>query len=825
MPSRTRTFEIPILLELLWRDLRSSIRTLQRSPGFTLAAVLTLALGLGANTAIFSLLHVVLLRPLPVRNPGELVQILHQYPDDPRVYGFSFETFESFRDHNQVLSELIATSPLTLHVRSDGEAPEEMQAAAVDGSYFSALGMHSARGRFIQQEDDQADATPVAVLSHAYWESRFHRDASVVGRQLQTDGSSITIVGVAPSGFFGVSLGREPQFWIPLSAVAQIHPAGRRPGLGMLGRRKPGVSIERAQADLERLYRNTYSPADLARDPNLRKMKFFVEPAPNGIGEIRDRFGNALTFLMAAAWLLLILACANVASLLLAHGASREREWAVAASLGAGPIHFIRRTLMESAILSAFSVALGLIAAHFGAKALIAIIESARAFERVRLSISFDAPVFLFAIAVAAGNALFFSTFPVWRALKMEPASTLRSARTMGENPQKHLLGKTLVVAQVAVSVILLAAATLVAQRLSHLRSVGLGFAPENLLLLSLNPSGSGLSDEQRALAFERFGTELQALPGVHSASLSGATPTSGAGAGRFVTVEGFAEEREQRRYVSLNWVAPNFFETYGTPLIAGRTFSPSDRTASTTILVNQSFANHYFPAGSPIGEHLRFDGDTITYEIIGLVGDAKYLELRESPPRTCYLMAFQRDRVVGNQWTIRTHVSPIDIVPQLRDLVAQSLPNVSIQKITTMSAQMDATIVPERMIALISRSFAIVGLTLATVGLFGLLSYSVARRVNELGIRMALGASPGNCGRLVVAATLKLVCLGWAIGVAITIWARGLAASLLPDLPLEDPRPILIAGLALVAAAALATVWPVRRASRVDPIAAMRSE
>jgi len=635
------------------------------------------------------------------------------------------------------------------------------------------------------------------------------------------EGVPATIVGVAPPEFFGVQIGYKPQVWLTLATEAVIHGATRRAGVRVMGRLKPGVSIAQARAEMDTLYRQTFEEANLRRDPLLRKMKFEIVPAGAGLSRLRDQFTKPLLFLMAVVGLLLLIACSNVASMLLARGAAREREMALRVSLGAGRFRLVRQMLTESLMLSAAGSLFGILFAYFGAAALVRIMTSGR--ERVEILLQPDARVLLFTAGTALLTSLLFGLAPALRAMGIAPASSLRAAGKSSETRLGRLFGKSLVVAQVALSVAMLSAAGLFAGHLSNLRNLDLGFQRDHILLVALDPSRSGYSSEL-APAYRELLTRLHEIPGVRSATLSGATPISGAGASRFASAEGYQDKPGGHR-VSLNWVAPKYFETFGTPLLAGRDFSFQDQGASRLAIVNQAMARYYFGESNPLGKHITLDGDRRPYEIVGVVGNAKYLELREAPPRTMYLEAFRDGRVFSHNFALRTSIDPAAVTQQVRRIVRESLKTVPVERITTMSDQVDASIVPERLIATLSGVFGGLGALLVAVGLYGLLAYRVARRINEIGIRMALGATPGNVTRIVIADALGMVCAGLVIGIPIALWARRFAASVIEGLPLDSPLPIVLSGVAMIGIALLAAYAPARRAALVDPVEALRQE
>jgi predicted permease len=815
-------------LEDLAQDVRYGLRMLARNPGFTAVAVLTLALGIGANTAIFSLLNTLMLRMLPVRDPGQLVEFLELYPGDPPVNGYGFKAYQFMRDHNHVLSGLISASnsyfPPPFRVRRDGFEPEKVEGEYVSGNYFPLLGVKPALGRLIGPEDDSTAATPppVAVVSWSYWKGRFDLDPAILGKRITVEDVPLTIVGVAPRGFFGIEVGYRPEIWVPLATEAIIHRTTRRVGVRLMGRLKPGGSIEQARAEMELLYRQTFDEAALRKDPQLRTIKLDVEPAGAGLSHLRYQFGKPLLFLMAIVGLLLLIACTNVASMLLARGAAREHEMALRVSLGAGPIRLVRQVLTESLLLSAAGSLGGISVAYAGVGALVRIITSGR--ERVEIQVQPDAHVLLFTAGAALVTGVLFGLVPALRAMATPPASVLQAAGRASQSRLGCLFGKSLVVAQVALSVVLLSAAGLFISHLWDLRN-HLGFRRDHLLLVTLDPTGSGYSPRGLSGAYQELLGRLEALPGVRLATLSGKTPISAAGASRFVTVEGYYEKPEDRRYISLNWIAPKYFETLGTPFVAGRDFTFHDGANSHLAIINQEMAHYYFGRGNPLGRHFSIDGDRNPYEIVGVVGDAKYIEAREAAPRTIYFAAFQGGEVSSHEFTLRTSVAPAAVAGEVRRTVDEVLKGVRVERITTMADQVDASIVPERLIAMLSGVFGALGLMLAAVGLYGLLAYTVARRSNEIGIRMALGATRGGVTWMVLQDALAMVLSGLAIGIPVALWGREFAARVLEGLPESSAVPIAFGIVTLIAVALVASYVPARRATKVDPMGALRHE
>jgi predicted permease len=564
----------------------------------------------------------------------------------------------------------------------------------------------------------------------------------------------------------------------------------------------------------------------------VRRMKLRIEPAGNGVTTpLSQMLSTPLTVLMATVGLLLLLACANLAGLLLARGASRQHEMAVRACLGAPRARLLRQTLTESLLLSLVGCAVGIIVAYFAAHGLIRVFASGRFIMGAPVHFEAltnpDAHVLLFTLAIALLTGLLCGAAPAMSASKTEPASALQQTSRIGESRSRWLFGKSLIVAQVALSVVLLSAAALFVGYVSHLRNLNLGFRRDHLLLVPLDPAHTGYDAAQWSRLSQELLAQLQALPGVRSATLSGVTPMLGAGASSFAVVEGHPENH---REVSINFVAPNYFETYGTPLFAGRDFSFKDQRGPLLAIINQSMARDYFGTNSPIGSHVTLDhvtlrgSDTPSYEIVGVVGDAKYNDLQQATPRTIYLDAFQENRIVS-QLTLRTATDPEAVASAVRQSVASVLKTVPVVRVNTMTDQINSSIVPERLTATLSTWFGALGALLAAVGLYGLLAYTVTRRTNEIGVRMALGASRGKVMRMVLVDALGMVAAGLLIGAPLAFWTKQFATRLIPDLTPQGAVPVLLGAVTMLAIALLAAYLPARRASRVEPIVALRYE
>jgi len=825
------------------QDIRYALRMMRRSPGFTVVAILSLALGIGANTAIFSLINTLMLRPLPVRNPGELVQFLSQYPDpaEPPSNSYAWKYYERFRDETHAFSDLIGVSPARFHLRADGIDANAVDGEYVVGNYFTMLGLTPAIGRLLGPEDDTlgSASAAVAVLSWASWTNRFHGDPSVVGKRLVVDGVPATVIGVAPRRFFGLQIGAAPEIWLPVAMEPLIQTPSRRASgeltMSVMARVKPGVPLDQARAELRVINRDRIEEIAKRGDVRWRQVTIDAVPAAAGMSRLTFVYAGPLFALMAIVSLLLLLACTSVATLLLARGAARQREMTVRVALGAGRLRLVRQVLTESLLLAAAGCLLGIGLAYFGADALMRVVTSGRMPgmpAHIEIQPQLDLRVLLFTVGVSLATGVLFGLAPALSACHPAPAASLRATGSAPDTPSRRFVGKGLVIAQVALSIVLLAAAGLFVRHMFTLRNVGLGFQRESVLLVTLDPAGSGYQGNQLAPIYRQLLARLAAIPGVRSAALSGITPVSGGGASRFIDVSGFRERAEDRRRVALNWTAPNYFETLGTPLLAGRDFTFEDQGGPLVAIVSQSMARSYFGDRSPIGQLFTFErqdnrgaAQDQPYQIVGVVGDTKYLNLQEPIRRMVYLNAFQEPRIFSHQFSLRTNVRPEAVAGEVRRAVREVVPTVAVARVTTMTDQVDASMIPERLIAMLSGFFGALGALLAAVGLYGLLAYTVARRTREIGIRMALGATHRDVMRMVLGSALGLAGTGLAIGLPLAFWSQRIATAFVNDLPAGDGLPLVGAAAAMIVVALVAAFVPASRAARVSPIESLRQE
>ena len=820
------------LFEGAGQDLRYGLRMLGKNPGFTAVAILSLALGIGANTAIFSLIDTLMLRTLPVREPGQLVALLHRYPapGEPHDNTFSLQTYRLMQAQNHVFSGLIAASYRPVHAQGNGVEPQIVNGGFAEGNFFSILGMTPALGRLISPSDNNfSDPNPVAVLCWSFWKSRFNLDPSILGQQLLVDGVSVTMIGVAPRNFTGLQVELTQDLWLPLAMAPVLFPSAQSSGsidISLFGRLKPGVSLEEARAEMAVLYESTLDEqARITGNPYVRKFKFEMEPAGVGLSILREDFAKPLLMLMAGVGLLLMIACANIATLLLARGASREQEMAVRVTLGAGRLRLVRQVLTESSILSLAGCLLGIVLAYSGTGILVRIIVASRRIgPPLDLHVHLDPRLVAFTTAVTFWSAILFSLWPAIRAVRPELASSLRRTGGSRDTRSSQLFGKYLVSAQVALSIVLLSVTILFVRYLSQLEHLNLGFQRDELLLVSLDPAHSGLDDESLFQAYRELTARLEAIPGVRSVSICGATPISGAGANQAVVVEGYDAQPGEIRNVAESWIAPKFFQTLGTPFLAGRDFELHDQERPRVVIINETMARYYFPGRTAIGQSISFDRDNQRYEIVGVVGNSKLYDIREPFERTVYFNMLQ-ETSPGSQFVVRTDMPPAVVAPEILREVHSYLKSVTIKTVKTMDQQVDETLVPERLMALLSSWFGVIGAVLCATGLYGLLAYTVSRRIHEIGIRMALGASPSNVARLVLKEAFEMLVAGLFIGVPIALWGKHVAASVFESSPVTSVIPIVVGSGAMIAIAVIAAYLPAHRAAKLDPMIALRHE
>lgn len=828
-------------LEQLRQDVRHSKRSLWRSPTFSLTVVATLAFGIGANAAIFTLIDAVMLKALPVPHPRGLVEVSLANPDiwgvdEPYV---SNPVWEQIRDRQDVLSGVFGYAIARFNLSPRGEA-RYIEGNYVSGQYFQTLGVQPVIGRLITAADDHRGCPATAVLSRAFWQNELGGRADVAGSTISLDNHPFEVLGVIGSNFTGVDVGRKSDIYVPLCADTVLHGNGLlndRKGawLRVVGRPKRGTTAGQVEARLKTLATSIF---DATLPPNIQadqkraylKRSFTVETAANGLSTIRSKYRNSLMILMAIAAAVLLIACINLANLLLARGAAREREIAIRMALGAGRGRLILQQLIESLLLAAAGAAFGLVFARWAARMLVALLASNVYREnQVFLDLSVDARVLAFAIGMSLLTVAFFGAVPAWRATRVDPQSAMKASHHGRTQSGTLAMSKLLVVGQVALSLVLVAAAGLLLTTFIKLQTLDAGFERKHVLLTDLDLNRDSVAEAKRSTVFTRVLERIRAIPGVISASYSGDTPLGGAVGANYVRIDGRPSAGTEGDLVFFNEVSDGYFDTFGTRLLAGRDFNQHDTVSSPKVaIVGESFAKKYFGNKTPIGTRYRAQqdgtfGDPV--QIVGLVRDVKYLDLREDFHPLIYVAANQ-DANIGATVTVEVragaHLS--GLISAVKSVIAKAAPGASLQ-FRTLASQVGESLARERLLAVLSSSFGVLALLLALVGLYGLISYDVTRRRSEIGIRMALGAGQSRVLHAVFAQVALVVGIGLGIGVAGTLSITNLLTALLYGVKPSDPRLIGLAVLTLALTAALAGSIPAYRASRFDPMETLREE
>jgi putative ABC transport system permease protein len=803
------------IVRVMLSDLRYAVRGLRAAPAFTAVAVLSLALGIGANTAIFSLVDAGMLRPLPVDRPEQLLQVTTT-PGG----GISNPVWEQIRDRQDVFSGLFAWGRWGFNLAAGGEV-RSVHGYFVSGQFFDTLGVHAALGRTLTTADDRRGCPGGAVLSHAFWQREYGGSPAVLGRSISINSHPIEVVGVAERRFTGVDVGSSVEIMVPLCAEKIIQAESSLldintiPGwLRLLGRPKAGIPAAQVTARLNMIAPAVFQ-ATVPRNKHSEEQQEYVrrtldtEPAAGGISYVRSQYSQALTILMTIAAVVLLIACANIANLLLARGAARRREIAIRTALGAGRARLIRQLLTESLLLSFVGTAAGILVAHWSARLLVRYLD-------IYLDLTPDARVLAFTAAVAALTTLLFGLAP--------------ALRTTGPPVRGGSgLGKLLVTAQIALSLVLLIGAGLMLSTFRNLANLDPGFDREHVLLVTVDLRNGRYPPERRAAIYREMLENLRSsVPAARSAAASGVTPICGCMWTTVLAIDGYSASSRADVTVYQNRVTPRYFETLGMALLAGRDFDARDLPGSGLVaIVNQTLARKYFGAENPIGRYYRpvaADRLTDPVQIVGVVADARYSSLRQPAPPTVYTPLAQNPapspranfeiRAVGHP--------PAALVADVKSAIAAVDGRVSLE-FTTLSAQVDESLERERLLAALSALFGVLALLLATIGLYGVIAYNVARRTSEIGMRMALGARPAGIMRMVLGDIAVLLGAGLLAGLAASGATTRLIASLLYGLTPNDPLTVGLA-VAILAAATLAAGYiPAHRAARLDPVSALR--
>ena len=823
-------------------DLRHAVRTLLKSPAFTIVVVLTLALGIGANTAIFSLTDQVLLRLLPVKSPEQLVLLDGPGAFQGRTFNnatFSYPMYRDFRDQNTVFDGVLARFPAQLTMMTGGQA-ERVNGELVTGNYFDVLGIRAHIGRLFTQDDDRTPGGhPVAILTHRFWTRRFARDPGVLNRSVTLNGQPMTIVGVAPPGFFGIAVGESPDVLVPVMMKKQMTPTWddllnrRSRWLSVMARLKPGVSAAQAESAMNVIYRqiNALELEEIQNRSASFRERFlskhlFLRPGLRGRSDLRQDFSTPILVLMGMVGLVLLIACANVANLLVARGAARQKEVAIRLALGAGRRAIVRQRLIESLVLAAAGAVLGLAFAWWTGALLLKMLpfdSGART-----LSASPDIRAMVFAFAAALLTALLFGLAPALQSTRPALVSTLKdeSGSVVGGTGHARFR-KGLVVAQVGLSVLLLAGAGLFARSLYNLKTLHPGFQADQLLGFSLDPSLNGYSRERAIALFQQLEAQLALLPEVRSASASIIPLMTNSEWSSTVKVEGYKTKEGEDMNPSVNGVGPGFFATMGQPLVSGREFSVKDVTGAPRVaIINETMAKYFFGTDSPLGRHIGWGRDkNPEIEIVGVARDSKTTTLRQEAKRAVYVPYMQEEEIGAMTFYVRARGDASGVGASVRQVAQRVDPNLPIYDMKTMAVVLDESLSIERMVAALSVAFGGLATLLAAIGLYGVMSYTVARRTREIGIRMALGAERNSVMWLVLKEVALMVAIGVGVGLPLAFALSRLVQSQLFGLSAHDPLALAAAAVILAVVALAAGYLPARRATRVDPMLALRYE
>ena len=831
------------VIESAWQDLRYGARLLLRNPTFAIVAILTLALGTGANAAIFQLVDAVRLRTLPVADPHELVEVRIDTRDKGRTGRFMSRRplltntlWEHVRDRHEAFSSMLAWSPRTFDLAGGGEA-RPAQGLWVSGSFFEMLGVRASHGRVLSAADDvRGCSAPGVVISNGFWRREYGGDPRAVGRTLLLDGHRFDIVGITPPEFFGVEVGRDFDVALPLCSETTIRGAltlmDMPDGwfLAAMGRLKPGWTLARAEAHLRAIsppifketLPPTYVPADAAA---YLDFQLIAVPANTGVSGLRGTYQTPLYILLGVTGLVLLIACANLANLMLARATARQREISIRLAIGASRWRVVRQMLSESLLLALIGAAAGLFLARWLSAFLVRFLSTDQA--PLFLDLEFDWRVFAFTAAVAAVACLLFGLAPALRATSEARPSATLGTRGSSEGGERFTLRRALVVVQVALSLVLVVGALLFGRSLRNLTTLDPGFREDGVVVVNLDTRRAQLPPESRRAIYTTIVERLDAIPGVDSASEAFIAPMSGSGWNNRIVMDGELQDG----IVNFNAVGPDYFRTLDTRLVAGRDFGHRDAIGSTPVaIVNELFVRKYLAGVNPLGRVFHVQDSPgrepePRYEIVGVVADSKYTDLREELPPIAYVSVLQeRELDPFLQVLLHSNMAPAAVTAAATQVIREINASISVQ-FQTMERLVSDSLVSERLMATLSGFFGALAVLIATIGLYGVMSYMVARRRMEIGIRMALGADRGTVVRMVVADAARLLGIGLVVGLGLAIWGGRSARTLLYGLEPWDPVTLAMAAGALGGVGLIASWLPADRASRAAPTAALREE
>lgn len=828
------------LVTEITNDVKYALRILAKNPGFTFVVVLTLALGIGANAAIFSVTDKVLLQSLPVRDPDQLVVLSAYNPQDGPEFesSFSYAMYKDLRDRNDVFSGVITRGSAQMNV-SYADQNERVRGELVSGNFFEVLGVRPWAGRLFTQNDDlNPGAHPVAVLSYTFWERRFGKNPNIIGQTILVNEHALTVVGVTPPGFYGINLSDNPDVRVPIMMTPVFNPlpptrlqSRRHQWLSIMARRKPDVSQAQAQASLDVLYHQLREFEAQQLPPSVSTFdrerflagKIGLLPGDQGLQRLQVEMRTSLLLLLGATCAVLLILCANLANLMMARATVRAPETAVRLALGAGRFRLLRQWLTEGVVLALMGGALGVVIALWIKAALMTFIP---ADFRANLNTPNDWRLYVFILGLAIVIGLAFSFVPAIQVARQAFMTGLRlESRSFTSAGRLFSFRSALILVQVALSLPLLVSAALMLKTLQNLRAVDTGFNKENVLFATVNPALNGYTPERSKNFYDQLLAKTRVLPGVSAASLASDTPVSGGWDQLSLVIEGYTPREGERTSSEATFVSNDYFKVLGIPLLLGRDFNEQDRLGTPKVaILNEKMARHFFSTTDVLGKRIGLD-EVPDITIIGVVKDAQYVDLRRDIRRHFYLPISQEEQLTNQTVHVKTSTEPQIVAESLRAELKSLDPHLPLYNIKTLSTEIDESITQERLVTGLSWAFGVLATLLTALGLYGVLTFSVARRTREIGIRVALGAQRRDVFRLIMFRGVLLVAIGVAIGLGASFAFARLMESLLFGVTPNNPWTLTFVSLGLIVVALLACYLPARRATKVDPLVALRYE